>query len=284
MSRPKEEIMSDENMVIAGFWGPYCTYRLPMEKTSTFTVIRRAQALCALTDIRVDFARKIVREKLQSTVKMMNLLKWNTPLLHQAVQKSLVEIDKTNQIDLFMGIEGSISRKIYAEWIKRLPSELGFSGRNRRPPLDPVNAYISYCNSIVYSLCVPPLAKAGLNTAIGFLHEPGAGRHSLALDMAEGIKPILCEYSLGRALKEAAFTLECADHTAQGCFLNKTGRKVAREQMKNAMLRIFGPSDQDFLGWPCSFWDNMKTYSTQMVQTIVRGKASIGWNFLTKKE
>lgn len=269
-----------KNTVLAGFRGPYCTYSLPAEQVQAFSAIRRAQALCALTDVRIEFARVTVREKLKATIKMMKLLKWNAPILHQHVRKALEETDAAEKVDLLMGIEGAVSRRIYEEWALRLPPEFAFSGRNRRPPLDPVNAYISYCNSILYSLCVPPLAKAGLNTAVGFLHEPGARRHSLSLDMAEGIKPVLSEYTLGLMIKKKYFSPDMAETTSSGCFLNLQGRKVARYAMKNAMYDLFGQSDHDRLGWPDSFWEGMKDYAETLVKCVVRGKASPAWKHL----
>lgn len=266
-----------ENTVIAGFRGPYCTYSLPAEQVQVLATIRRAQALCAMTEIRLDFARATVHEKLRSTIKMMKLLKWNAPILHQHVRQAITEAATSETVDQLMGIEGSVSRKMYQEWSLRLPQEFGFTGRNRRPPLDPANAYISYCNSITYSLCVPPLAKAGLNTAVGFLHEPGARRHSLALDMAEGLKPILSEYSLGMAIKKKQFESGMVENTPAGCYLNCEGRKAARFAMKTAMNDLFGQSDRDRMGWPESFWEGMKDYAESLVKGIVRGKAASSW-------
>ncbi len=269
-----------ENMIIAGFRGPYCTYSLPAEQPSAIISIRRAQALCALGDRRISFARITVREKLHSYIKMMKFLKWVAPASHQQIRQALEEVRRSSRIDHLMGIEGAISRKMYDEWASRLPPEFCFRGRNRRPPLDPVNAYISYCNSIIYSSCVNPLAQAGLNTAVGFLHEPGARRHTLALDMAEGLKPILSELSLGLMIKINRFKPEMADSTPSGCYLNKEGRRAAREGMKIAMLHAFGSCGKEFMGWPDSFHKAMQDYAATLTNCVVLGEARPIWKFL----
>jgi hypothetical protein len=94
-----------ENTVIAGFRGPYCTYSLPAEQVQVLATIRRAQALCAMTEIRLDFARATVHEKLRSTIKMMKLLKWNAPILHQHVRQAITEAATAETVDQLMGLK-----------------------------------------------------------------------------------------------------------------------------------------------------------------------------------
>lgn len=272
--------MQDNRFVLSGFRGPHCTYVLPTDQTNVISIIRRAQALCAITEKKTLFAKSVVREKLEGMRKTLHFTGWNAASLREEIKKALRVLPSVEQIDALMGMEGAITRKMYLEMQKRLPQELGFRGRNRRPPLDPVNAWISYCNTIIYAFCVPPLAKSGLNTAIGFLHEPGMGRHSLALDMAEGLKPLLSEWTVIHRAQRGEFLPDMEETTAAGCFLSKTGRKAARESMKQAMLRLFGPDSTEHLGWPGSLWKALEYYANTMTKSVLRGTPCQRWHFI----
>ena len=64
-----------------------------------------------------------------------------------------------------------------------------FRGRNRRPPLDPVNAMLSFAYSLLASECAGALESVGLDAYVGFLHRDRPGRASLASDLMEELRP-----------------------------------------------------------------------------------------------
>jgi CRISPR-associated protein Cas1 len=66
-------------------------------------------------------------------------------------------------------------------------------GRSRRPPLDPVNALLSFAYSLLLQDCVAAAAAAGLDPSVGFLHEDRPGRPALALDLMEEFRPLLAD-------------------------------------------------------------------------------------------
>ncbi len=68
-----------------------------------------------------------------------------------------------------------------------------FENRNRRPPRDPVNALLSFLYAMLVKECVAALLSVGLETELGFLHRPRAGRSGLALDLAEEFRPIIAD-------------------------------------------------------------------------------------------
>ena len=89
-----------------------------------------------------------------------------------------------------MGIEGNI-RKVYYDAFDHIIKDFDMDGRSKRPPKNEVNALISYGNMLCYTQCIKQLYHTQLNPTISFLHEPGARRYSLALDLAEIFKPVL---------------------------------------------------------------------------------------------
>ncbi len=68
-----------------------------------------------------------------------------------------------------------------------------FSGRSRRPPLDPVNCLLSFLYKLLAHDASSALECAGLDPSVGFLHRDRPGRASLALDMMEELRPVLAD-------------------------------------------------------------------------------------------
>lgn len=91
-----------------------------------------------------------------------------------------------------MGVEGNI-RKVYYEAFDFIIKDFDMGGRSKRPPKNEVNALISFGNMLCYTQCLKQIYHTQLNPTISFLHEPGARRYSLALDLAEVFKPILVD-------------------------------------------------------------------------------------------
>ena len=67
------------------------------------------------------------------------------------------------------------------------------TGRSRRPPLDAVNALLSFLYTLVTHDCRSALESVGLDPAVGFLHRDRPGRPSLALDLLEEFRPLLAD-------------------------------------------------------------------------------------------
>tara|TARA_R110002096_G_C14380088_1_gene705635 strand:- start:370 stop:840 length:471 start_codon:yes stop_codon:yes gene_type:complete len=68
-----------------------------------------------------------------------------------------------------------------------------FNGRTRRPPLDAVNALLSFLYTLLTHDCRSALESVGLDPAVGFLHRDRPGRPSLALDLVEEFRPVLAD-------------------------------------------------------------------------------------------
>lgn len=99
-------------------------------------------------------------------------------------------------LDTIRGIEGDAARcyfDVFGALIRSPDSAIQFNGRSRRPPLDPVNAILSFLYALLVHDCRSALEGVGLDPAVGFLHRDRPGRPSLALDMMEELRPILAD-------------------------------------------------------------------------------------------
>ena len=99
-------------------------------------------------------------------------------------------------INVLRGIEGEAARAYYAVFNDLVRSEeraFDFTHRSRRPPLDPVNALLSFLYSLLVHDYRSALETVGLDPAVGFLHRERPGRPSLALDLMEELRPVLAD-------------------------------------------------------------------------------------------
>lgn len=89
------------------------------------------------------------------------------------------------------GLEGAAASEyfgVFDELILGDKDVFQFTGRNRRPPLDNINALLSFAYSLLANDCVSALEAVGLDAAVGFLHTDRPGRNSLALDLMEELR------------------------------------------------------------------------------------------------
>ncbi|MFK4020273.1 CRISPR-associated endonuclease Cas1 [Streptomyces albogriseolus] len=93
-----------------------------------------------------------------------------------------------------MGIEGAAARDYFAALGRILGPTWSFTHRRRRPPPDPVNALLSFGYTLLTREAVAAVERAGLDPAVGYLHEMHRGRPSLALDLVEEFRPLIVDH------------------------------------------------------------------------------------------
>lgn len=110
--------------------------------------------------------------------------------------RQLTRVKETSNLDSLRGIEGDAA-KIYFQAFDSLilnqKEHFYFHGRNRRPPLDNMNALLSFLYTLLMHEVRSSLETVGLDPASGFLHQPRPGRPSLALDLMEELRPYLAD-------------------------------------------------------------------------------------------
>ncbi len=126
------------------------------------------------------------------------------------------------------GHEGAAARAYFGAMAGVMPPALGFTGRNRRPPRDPVNACLSLGYTLLHAQAVQACAVTGLDPLLGFYHRPSFGRESLASDLIEALRPAVdlwvWELLRSRTLCEDHFSTAAQDGGA--CLLGKAGRSI----------------------------------------------------------
>lgn len=123
------------------------------------------------------------------------------------------KIPGTESVEELMGIEGNIRKQYYAAWNVIIDQEIHFEKRVMHPPDNMINSLISFVNSMIYAKTLSEIYHTQLNPTISYLHEPGARRFSLCLDVSEVFKPLIGDrliFSLlnRKQITEDSFTKE----------------------------------------------------------------------------
>ena len=110
--------------------------------------------------------------------------------------EALPIIRAQEDLDRLRGIEGecaSVYFSVFNELILNQKDEFFFQERNKRPPLDNVNAMLSFIYTILANDCAAALEGVGLDSYVGFMHRDRPGRKSLALDLMEELRSVLAD-------------------------------------------------------------------------------------------
>ena len=145
----------------------------------------------------------------------------------QARLKGLsAQIDRQARVNDLRGLEGKMRERYYQAWRHILGADWAFTRRMRRPPGNEVNALISFGNSVLYTACLSEIYRTQLTPTISYLHEPGARRFSLALDLSEIFKPLIVDRAIFRLLNSGQMKPSHFDKSMEGCLLTDSGRRL----------------------------------------------------------
>lgn len=112
------------------------------------------------------------------------------------LNERLPEIRECQDIDKLRGIEGQLASRyfsVFDDMILNQKEEFRFTERSRRPPLDNVNALLSFTYTILTNEVANALCSVGLDPYVGFMHSDRPGRKSLALDMVEELRGVVAD-------------------------------------------------------------------------------------------
>lgn len=121
-----------------------------------------------------------------------NKLKTKTEFLSKAI-KSVLTCIETEQLRGIEGEAASVYFSVFDDMILKNKEDFVFRTRNRRPPLDNVNAMLSFAYALLANTCAASLETVGLDPYVGFLHKDRPGRISLALDLMEEFRSVMAD-------------------------------------------------------------------------------------------
>lgn len=133
-----------------------------------------------------------------------------------------------------LGTEGAAARVYFSNFgamMKTDNAAFDFRTRNRRPPLDPVNAVLSFLYSMLARQAAVTALAVGFDPYLGFYHQPKYGRPALALDLAEEFRPIVAD--------SAALTLFNNGELKERDFIRRSGAVALTPDGRRTVIRAF---------------------------------------------
>lgn len=160
----------------------------------------------------------------------------NAELREDGEIKNVLEILKSGidkvfcakSIEEVVGIEGSCARAYFSVFQKLITNQkvpFTFELRTKRPPLDPVNAVLSFVYTLATSEFAAALETVGLDSYIGFCHTLRSGRNSLACDLVEETRCIVERFVLTLLNLQIIGEDDFEKQISGAVWLNTEGRK-----------------------------------------------------------
>ena len=172
--------------------------------------------------------------------------KVDVPRLQTAIDslsRSLEKVERENDLDKLRGIEGDSAETYFSVFDELITSQkdgFKFEGRNRRPPLDNVNAMLSYVYTLLYHDMISACEVVGLDPAVGFMHRDRPGRLSLALDLMEEFRAFFADRLVLSLINRNEISANQFEKTASGAvIMNEIARKTlitAYQKKKETVL------------------------------------------------
>lgn len=169
-------------------------------------VLRQQQFLSSCDEkISLDIAKNCILGKVYNARWILERAIRDHPMQIdvEAVKSSSVKlkefleyIQNANSIEQLRGYEGeaaSIYFGVFDELVLQQKKDFQFHGRNRRPPLDNVNAMLSFVYTLLNNQITSALEVVGLDPYVGFMHTDRPGRTSLSLDLIEELRAVMAD-------------------------------------------------------------------------------------------
>ena len=158
-------------------------------------------------------------------------------------------LETCEDLDQLRGLEGEAAQRYFDcfdSLILQQHDDFPFATRNRRPPMDNVNALLSFAYSLLASDCAAALNGVGLDPYVGFLHRARPGRRSLALDLMEELRAVFADRFVLSCINQKVLTPKHFEKQENGAvLLTDAGRKAflsawqnkKREQITHPFLK-----------------------------------------------
>lgn len=179
--------------------------------------------------------RQLLRRTLHDNVQLREDMQIREVL--QTLSAGIEKLFRAKSIEEVIGIEGNCAQSYFSVFDKLITNpktSFVFTYRTKRPPLDPVNALLSFVYTLATNEFASALETVGLDSYIGFCHSLRSGRSSLACDLVEEVRCVVERFVLTllnlQILDEDDFT----EQISGAVWLNEEGRKkvISRWQEK----------------------------------------------------
>lgn len=223
------------------YYGFYIGSFYPKEINVSGNVLIKQVEFYQNIEKRLEIAKEIIKSASDNIFR--NLRYYNGRGKDVKNQMDLIkslqnEIEKTQNINELMGVEGNIRKIYYSAWNILVNQEIEFEKRVKRPPDNMINTLISFINSLMYTTCLSEIYKTQLNPTISYLHSAGDRRFSLCLDISEIFKPLVVDRLIFSLLNKNIITEEDFEKDSNYYYLKDKGRKKVLEEYEEKLKSV----------------------------------------------
>jgi CRISPR-associated protein Cas1 len=171
-----------------------------------------------------------------------------------ALSAKLEDIRNSETITQLRGIEGDSAAEYFSAFddlILNNKTDFYFHGRSRRPPLDNVNAMLSFCYTLLANDCASALESVGLDSYVGFMHTDKPGRKSFALDLMEELRAPVADRFVLSMINQKRINADSFIKSADGAvrFTDDARKEIVKEWQNRKRSEITHPYLKEKIEW-----------------------------------
>ncbi|MBZ4687063.1 MAG: CRISPR-associated protein Cas1 [Clostridiales bacterium] len=167
-------------------------------------------------------------------------------MVSKELARNIVRLNKSSSLEEIRGIEGRVAKyyfSVFDEMILYQKESFFMRERSRRPPMDNMNALLSFLYTLLVNETKSALETVGLDPYVGFLHRDRPGRPGLALDLMEEFRPYLAD--------RLAMTLINRRQITGDDFITKeSGGVIMKDRARKTVLEAWQKRKRDEITHP----------------------------------
>jgi CRISP-associated protein Cas1 len=241
--------------------------------------LQRAQwQASANPEFVLETAKAIVRGKLENSARILTRYgrHRNTNTSYQAaittIRESARRVKTAENLETLRGLEGNAASEYFAALRVLIPAEWGFTRRQQRPAMDPINALLSFGYTILYQSVAGLLQARGLNAHLGLFHTGNNNHLALASDLMEEFRAVVVDAVILNLVLNGKLTLDDFTQGEERCEIHVNASRLfvrALEDKFNATMQH--PSSAE----PSDMRRIIDSQVVQLVALFRAGPASI---------
>lgn len=225
------------------------------ESRGNVTLRKEQYRISDNTKLSLKIARNMIVGKLYNSKWILERairdypLRLNTEKLKAQsifLSSSMQKARDAEEMQQLRGIEGeaaSVYFSVFDELILQQKDDFIFDKRNRRPPMDNVNALLSFSYTLLMSMCKSALEAVGLDAYVGFMHTDRPGRASLALDLMEELRSVIADRFVLTLINKRIVN-------SDGFFTKENGAVIMDDDTRKAVITAWQSKKQELIMHP----------------------------------
>lgn len=252
----------------------YVSGKLTVEQVRTYNEKRESIARAIVLGISINIYEVLYhyyRHNCGDLKEYLDKLKYDIPQ----------ELDSAKSVNEIMLVEAKIWNGFYEQFKYFLKSDFVMNKRVKRPPDNPINALISFGNSILYTKTINQIYQTHLDQTVSFLHSPGESRFSLSLDLCEVFKPVIVFKTIFECVNNRKLNVtKHFDKKLNYCLLNENGRKIFIAALEERFNQTY---ENRKLKRKVSLLTSIKYDAYKLIKTILEDKSFVPFSIRDKQ-